>query len=170
MRLLCQDYSLTASPSPHKGRGERQPLPLDGRLLTLLGVSSALSRLEAKLGSQVWRKGRDAGLCHQANINQPACSGSIGRGPVAARAASAPAGDEILRVDALDLAVDPAETERFVESRVVVEGALDGALFVVDKPDLRLGVMVLGQPGAPGLAGLNQQGLAYFHGSPQGES
>src|SRR6266540_4948120 len=161
--------ALAPSPQPlshkaHKGRGERQPLPLDGRLLTLLGVSSALSRLEAKLGSQVWRKGRDAGLCHQAGLDQPAGAGSVGGSPVAARPTPAPASDEILRVDAFDLAIDPAEAKGFVESRVVVKGALAGALLVVDQPDLRPGLMVLGQPGAPGLAGLNQQGLAYLHG------
>src|SRR6266540_1918123 len=165
--FLCQGFApLAPAPLPQGPQGERGESTPPPRWATahLLGLSSALSRLEAKLGSQVWRKGRDAGLCHQAGLDQPAGAGSVGGSPVAARPTPAPASDEILRVDAFDLAIDPAEAKGFVESRVVVKGALAGALLVVDQPDLRPGLMVLGQPGAPGLAGLNQQGLAYLHG------
>ena len=64
-----------------------------------------------------------------------------------------PARRELLRVAigvyALDKAVDPSITQRFVERIVIRDGWFAGVLLVKDEPDLRLGCMMLREPCSP---------------------
>src|SRR5262249_15831289 len=105
----------------------------------------------------------EPGLGHSAVADQFAQPSFVQRRPLGPVATRGKLLRELLVVDPLDDAIDPAEAQGLLDRMVVRNARLTGMFLVVDEPNLGLRLVVLREPGAPFLRAGYVQRLAYFH-------
>src|SRR5262249_48729527 len=106
---------------------------------------------------------RQPGLGHSAFPDQLAQPSFVQRRPLGPVATRSELLRELVVVDPLDDAIDPAEAQGLLHRMVVGNAELSGMFLVVDEPDFGLRLVMLGEPGAPFLPAGHIECLAHFH-------